>query len=94
MGVDVKPNPVFPNLVPLGVIPDGPLIPGIRASIEKTLDEIIPSGKHAALLVCMDTKGPKVSFATRVDKHWVLTAEANVTWQGSVTGRLYIAATW
>ena len=94
MGDSIKPNSNFPALVPLGHISEGPISGGIRASIEKALDETIPKNKHAALLVCMDVSGPKVSFAARVDEHWSLVAEANVTWQGNVSGHLYIAGTW
>jgi hypothetical protein len=93
------PEPLDPPVsgVPLGlVIPPGALTKSVQRAVEQAVAQAVPKGKRGALVAVVDPAGARfgVVAALDADGDWKLAGDAQVAWDGEVTGQVVLAGSW
>lgn len=80
----------------VGNLPDGPVTPGIRASMERGIADAIPEGKNGVLLRVSGAQGQGVVFAVaaRLDDGWALQGDLTAWGAPGVQGSVTIVKSW
>lgn len=81
---------VMNGLDPLGRTP---ISDAVKSSIDAAFSTI-PAGKKGALLVVVDTEGPRMHIAANVNNNWKIAAGVGKPWDGPVTGTVSVIGSW
>lgn len=76
------------------VLPKGPVTADFRASVEKALAGMIPTGKTGAVIGVVTERGLVLGLAARLNDTWTLGGDVERTWSGDVTGRVMVVGAW